>query len=177
MVGADVGGQAELVTPECGVLIGRGEEAEEARHYADILAQLLSDPERRKTLGQHARRRIEDHFRLEHMTDRFLAAYQAARQEREITTRPVPGIGLGRACASQAVEYQRLSHLTDWLWQERGQAATGLAPAYAHSWRTGLYFALRRALLPAYSALLKRNPALLPLKNRLKRRLLRGGSA
>ena len=178
VVGADVGGQAELITPECGVLIGRGEEAEEARHYADILAQLLSDPERRKTLGHRARRRIEDHFRLEHMTERFLAAYDAARQERETAARPVPGIGLGRACASQAVEYQRLSSLTDWLWQKRGQAsAGGLVPAHAHSWRTGLYFALRRALRPAYSALLKRNQSwLLPLKNRLKRRLLREGS-
>ena len=178
VVGADVGGQAELVTPECGVLIERGEEAEEARHYADILAQLLSDPERRKTLGHRARRRIEDHFRLEHMTERFLAAYDTARQERETAARPVPGLGLGRACASQAVEYQRLSSLTDWLWQERGQAAAGgLVPAHAHSWRTGLYFALRRTLLPAYSALLKRNQSwLLPLKNRLKRRLLREGS-
>ena len=44
VVGADVGGQAELVTPECGVLIGRGEEAEEARQYADILAQLAERP-------------------------------------------------------------------------------------------------------------------------------------
>ena len=112
------------------------------------------------------------------MTERFLAAYDAARQERETAARPVPGIGLGRACASQAVEYQRLSSLTDWLWQERGQAAAGgLVPAHAHSWRTGLYFALRRALLPAYSALLKRNQSwLLPLKNRLKRRLLREGT-
>ena len=41
VVGANVGGQAELVTPECGVLIERGEEAEEAQHYATVLAQLI----------------------------------------------------------------------------------------------------------------------------------------
>ena len=87
VVGADVGGQRELVTPECGVLIERGEEAEEARQYADILARLLSDPERCKALGRSGRQRIAQHFRLEQMTDRFLAAYQAARRERK----PQPG--------------------------------------------------------------------------------------
>ena len=180
VVGADVGGQAELVTPDCGVLIGRGAEEDEAEQYATALAGLLSDPERRRAMGQHGRQRIQDHFRLEQMTDRLLAAYHAARQERETASRLVPGVGLGRACASQAVEYLRLSTLTDWLWQEPGQGAgagVGLIPAHAHSWRTGLYFALRRLLLPAYTALLKRNPSwLLSIKNRLKRRLLREGA-
>ena len=178
VVGADVGGQSELVTPECGVLIGRGAEADEAQQYATALAQLLSDPGQRKTMGRHGRQRIQDHFRLDQMTDRLLAAYHAVRQEREAAPRPVPGIGLGRACASQAVEYQRLSALADWLWQERGQGAgTSPVPAHAHSWRTGLYFALRRLLLPAYTALLKRNQSwLLSIKNRLKRRLLREGT-
>ena len=88
VVGADVGGQSELVTPECGVLIERGEEAEEARQYASALTQLLSDSERRTTMGQHARQRIQDRFRLEQMTDRFLAAYQTARREREASRPP-----------------------------------------------------------------------------------------
>ena len=44
----------------------------------------------------------------------------------------------------------------------------------AHSWRTGLYFALRRLFLPAYTALLRRNQSwLLSVKNRLKHHLLR----
>ena len=44
----------------------------------------------------------------------------------------------------------------------------------AHSWRTGLYFTLRRLLLPAYTSLLRRNHSwLLPVKNHLKRCLLR----
>ena len=38
VVGADVGGQAELVTPDCGVLIGRGAEEDEAEQYATALA-------------------------------------------------------------------------------------------------------------------------------------------
>ena len=187
VVGADVGGQRELVTPECGVLIGRGSEEDEARQYATVLARLLDAPEQRKSMGQKGRQRIQDHFRLEQMTDTILAAYEAARQEREAATAPVPGLGLGRACATQAVEYLRITTVTDWLWQEREQRpergqGTSLIPAhlvavYGHSWRTVLYFSVRRMFLPVYTALLKGNrPWLLSLKNRLKRRLLREGT-
>ena len=188
VVGSDVGGQRELVTPECGVLITRGEADEEVRQYTTALAQLLREAEQRKSLGRHGRQRIQDHFRLEHMTDTILAAYEAARQDRKSRRVPVPGVGLGRACATQAVEYLRITTLTDWLWQEREQrteqvAGTGSIPAplvasYGHSWRTALYFSVRRMFLPFYNALLKTNrPWLLSLKNRLKRRLLREGTS
>ncbi len=187
VVGADVGGQSELVTPECGVLIARGEEAEEAQQYAAVLAELLRDPERRITMGQSGRQRIQGHFRIEYMADTVLAAYQAARQERAAATTPVPGIGLGLACATQAVEYLRISTVTDWLWKEReqgaGQAAgSSLIPdhlltSYGHSWRTVVYFSVRRFFLPYYQAVLEKNQAwLLPLKNRIKRLLLREGT-
>ena len=177
VVGADVGGQRELVTPECGVLIGRGSEEDEARQYATILAQLLAEPEQRQSMGQQGRQRIQEHFRLEQMTDTVLAAYEAARQEREASTAPVPGLGLGLACATQAVEYLRVTTVTDWLWTEREQGAgqgtgTSLIPAppvaaYDHSWRTALYFSVRRRFLPFYEALLKRDrPWLVSLKNR-----------
>ena len=187
VVGADVSGQAELVTPECGVLIGRGPEEDEARQYATVLARLLDEPEQRKSMGRQGRQRIQDRFRLEQMTDNFLAVYEAARQEREAAPAPLPGLGLGRACATQAVEYLRITTVTDWLWQEREQGAgqgqgTSLIPAhlvaaYGHSWRTVVYFSVRRMFLPVYTALLKTNrPWLLSLKNRLKRRLLREGT-
>ena len=62
VVGADVSGQAELVTPECGVLIGRGSEEDEARQYATVLAQLLDEPEQRKSMGRQGRQRIQNRF-------------------------------------------------------------------------------------------------------------------
>ena len=187
VVGADVSGQRELVTLECGVLIGRGSEEDEARQYATVLAQLLDEPEQRKSMGRQGRQRILDHFRLEQMTDTFLAVYEAARQERAAAPASLPGVGLGRACATQAVEYLRMTTVTDWLWQERerstehGQGPSvipaHLAATYGHSWRTVLYFSVRRMFLPLYTALLKGNrPWLLSLKNRLKRRLLREGT-
>ena len=187
VVGADVSGQAELVTPECGVLIGRGSEEDEARQYATVLAQLLDEPEQRKSMGRQGRQRIQKHFRLEQMTDNFLAVYEAARQKREAAPASLPGVGLGRACATQAVEYLRITTVTDWLWQERerrtehGQGSSvipaHLVATYGRSWRTVLYFSVRRMFLPLYTALLKTNrPWLLSLKNRLKRRLLREGT-
>ena len=156
-------------------------------HEQDAFVRPLDEPEKRKSMGQHGRQRIQDHFRLEQMTDTILAAYETARQERAAATAPVPGPGLGRACATQAVEYLRITTVTDWLWQEREQGTgqgqgTSLIPAhlvatYGHSWRTVLYFSVRRMFLPFYTALLKTNrPWLLSLKNRLKRRLLREGS-
>ena len=150
VVGADVGGQRELVTPECGVLISRGSEEDEVRQYATILTQLLNDPEQRKSMGQKGRQRIQGHFRLEQMTENTLAAYEAARQEREAATASAPGLGLGHACAMQAVEYLRITAVTDWLWQEREQRpeqrqGTSLIPAhlvaaYGRSWRDGAVF-------------------------------------
>ena len=184
VVGADVSGQAELVTPECGVLIGRGSEEDEARQYATVLARLLDEPEQRKSLGRHGRQRIQGRFRLEQMTDAFLAACEAARQKREAAPASLLGVGLGRACATQAVEYLRITTVTDWLWQERerrtehGQGPrvipAHLVATYGRSWRTVLYFSVRRMFLPLYTALLKGNrPWLLSLKNRLKQYLLR----
>ena len=43
-VGADVGGQRELVTPECGILVRRGDEATEVRRYADASASCSTIP-------------------------------------------------------------------------------------------------------------------------------------
>ncbi len=189
IVGADVGGQRELVTPECGVLIGRGSEEDEARQYATVLARLLDEPKQRNSMGKKGRQRIQEHFRLEQMTDNILATYEIARQEREGAIAQPPGLGLGRACATQAVEYLRITMTADWLWQERERgsaqstdAGASLIPAhlvarYGHSWRTTLYFSVRRMFLPLYNSPLKGDwPWLLSLKNRLKRYLLREGS-
>lgn len=52
VIGADVGGQRELVTPECGLLLPKATEEEEIARYADGLAQLIADRARRATMGQ-----------------------------------------------------------------------------------------------------------------------------
>jgi glycosyltransferase involved in cell wall biosynthesis len=184
VVGADVGGQRELVTPECGVLVARSDEATEIERYAEVLIGLLQNPQRRQEMGQAGRRCVSTHFRLEQMGERMAFLVNEAMRLHAAEPRPVPGLGLGRACATQVVEHLRLSAVTDWLWLERerqpgavGSPLQGLDSHGAH-WRISAYFAIRRHLLPYYRAALDRNITwLLPLKNRLKRALLRRGFA
>jgi len=79
------------------------------------------------------------------------------------------------------VEHLRLVAVTDWLWQEREQRTSSVhrsgieMPPLGSRWQTAAYFALRRRFLPYYQSALKRDVKwLLPLKNRIKRTLLRG---
>jgi glycosyltransferase involved in cell wall biosynthesis len=71
VVGADVGGQKELVTPDCGLLLPRGDFASEVRAYAAALACLLEDPAAMRRLGETARQRVETHFPLPAMGARL----------------------------------------------------------------------------------------------------------
>ena len=64
-VGADVGGQRELVTPACGVLIPPGDD--QANAYADAIASLLADEAKRSVMAKTARQRIVAHFQLREM--------------------------------------------------------------------------------------------------------------
>lgn len=68
-VSADVGGQAELVVPECGVLIRRG--PNEADAYRAALLKLLADRATLTRWGMAARERLQQHFRLDQMGDRM----------------------------------------------------------------------------------------------------------
>jgi glycosyltransferase involved in cell wall biosynthesis len=178
IVGADVGGQRELVTPECGILVARGNEETEVAYYSEVLGTLLRDPERCHTMGKAGRLRVEGHFRLEQMGEKISTLLSDAARLRVTQPRAIPSPTVGQICAIQAVEYVRLTELADGLWQERGRRALPpyLLDPQNDSWRTLAYFTVRRLLLPYYRAVLDRDvPVLRPLKNRLKRVLLGGG--
>jgi glycosyltransferase involved in cell wall biosynthesis len=66
---ADVGGQAELVTPECGVLVARG--PGERADYERALLRLLNNPLSLRRMGAAARERVERHFPLSQMGERM----------------------------------------------------------------------------------------------------------
>jgi glycosyltransferase involved in cell wall biosynthesis len=118
VVGADVGGQQELVTLECGELITRSDEKSESERYATILAKLLADPQRCHKMGQAGRKRISTYFRLEQMGENMAALLEQAKNLRAEQSRPIPSVGLGQACAAQAVEYVRIYQLADQLWNK-----------------------------------------------------------
>jgi glycosyltransferase involved in cell wall biosynthesis len=108
VIGADVGGQRELVTPECGLLLPRSDAAQECRAYADALAGLLADPARRAAWGAAGRRRIEEDFDLRQMGARMVAAFDRALELHAQSPRPTPDADRALEQARQAVEYQRL---------------------------------------------------------------------
>jgi hypothetical protein len=131
VVASDVGGQRELVTPECGILIVKSDEATEALAYAAALGELVQDSSRCQAMGAASRRRIEEHFRLEHMGARLVAALNEALRLHRETPRLLPSHGLGLLCAAHAIEYTRLTEAADELWSERRRtdATSPEAPA------------------------------------------------
>ena len=107
VVGAVVGGQAELVTEGTGILIQRSTPAQEAQEYAAVLERLIGDPALRSRLGRSARERVEQHFSLRHMGDRMVALFDRARQLHATQPRTPVAPGLGRSTALEALESHR----------------------------------------------------------------------
>ncbi len=116
-VSADVGGQRELVTPECGVLIAHTGGQEEVQAYADALQSLIWNSELRDSMGTSARNRVLSSFRIEQMGDRMDVLLDKARQQRRLDLRPQLGPGLALEYAVLAVEYARLCHGIAGLWK------------------------------------------------------------
>ena len=113
-VSADVGGQCELVTPECGFLIPQGEN--EVQEYVSALKQLLESPELRASMGQAGRRRIVEHFPIDRMAERMVELLSHAQELSKASPRPAVGKGLGLECATLAIEYTRLEQFADRHW-------------------------------------------------------------
>jgi glycosyltransferase involved in cell wall biosynthesis len=125
-VGADVGGQKELVPPSCGILIPPG--GDEAANYADALASLLTDGRRRAAMARAARERVVAHFQLPDMGRKM---NEILRGQRDTSV-----FDLDRAFrtfvpthAREIIEQRRAESIADQCWlQHRGLA---LAPPAA----------------------------------------------
>lgn len=84
VVGADVGGQRELVTESCGILLKpSGNFQNDAIAYAQILERLITNEKERKCIADHARYRVESLFNQEEMISRFLYLIEKAFQNRK----------------------------------------------------------------------------------------------
>ena len=76
-VGAAVGGQPELVTPDCGVLVCRG--PNEAGDYTRALLRLLAARAERSRMAQAGRRRVVEKFSIVEMGRRMDAILREAK--------------------------------------------------------------------------------------------------
>jgi len=173
VVGADVGGQRELVTEGCGFLLPAGDEKTEVQQYTEVLSRLLKEPAGRKEMGQRARSRICEHFRLEFMGDRMLALFEKARSLSKAQPRPAVSPGLGLTCATQAIEYIRLHNVADWLWFEQKKKTGGDPPIPVMPFKIRVYTQLTRIAGPFYLKGKQRGWRwVVPLKNFIKKRFL-----
>lgn len=162
-----VGGQAELVTPDCGLLVPLGEG--ELEQYVGALAGLIGDPGRRRALGAAARERVARHFPLSSFGPRMSELFERARTLHLAEPRLAVGTGLARELAAQAVEHTRVEQVVDLLWARQQSSTAGpAAPAVP----SALHSAAARArdtLRPVYHAAVRGGMTwLVPLKDRLR---------
>jgi glycosyltransferase involved in cell wall biosynthesis len=107
---SDVGGQRELVTPDCGYLIPLENSKEELASYVRTLKQLLDNPQQRRQNAIACRERIKEHFRLDQMTDVFMQAMVKATQRHLLRKPPLPDASVCRDLATMAIDHTRLSY-------------------------------------------------------------------
>lgn len=102
-----VGGQPEVVTPDCGVLVppGKGE----AGIYVSVLSELINDPARRAAMARAGRSRIQANFSLDQGLDRLIAGMDRAQALAGSEPRQPVSAGFARELATFAVEYARLT--------------------------------------------------------------------
>ncbi|MFN0122292.1 MAG: glycosyltransferase family 4 protein, partial [Blastocatellia bacterium] len=112
-VSADVGGQKELVTPDCGILVSRDQN--ERGHYVEALRTLLRDSALRQRMQLAARRRIQEHFHLRQMGSRMDTLIDKAIHLAETEPRSVMAPPLASIYLNQVMEACRLDEQTNQL--------------------------------------------------------------
>ncbi|MDB6023464.1 MAG: glycosyl transferase group 1, partial [Pedosphaera sp.] len=143
-VAAVVGGQAELVTPDCGVLVKRG--PGEAADYTNALLKLLASPGDRARMAQAARKRVVEQFPIAELGRKMDAVFHAAKiaavANREKHLLPPD---LAAILAAEIIEQTRATEYADMLHKEREE----LLPFVKHSiqWQASCHAG--RALLEA----------------------------
>lgn len=105
-VAADVGGQRELVTPDCGVLIARG--GDEQGAYVAALRLLIADPARRARMAAAGRERVVRFFTAEQLIDRMVGLFALAEGLAHDVPRAPVSRGVGMAAATLAIEHFHL---------------------------------------------------------------------
>jgi len=119
VVCANVGGQTELVTAECGVLISQSTEAEEEAAYFNALTKLIQDGNLRSKIGRLARERIREHFSLSDTVARMESLFFNVGRTRQRTSLPSMDDATARDVAWRALEHMQVGALAESIAQER----------------------------------------------------------
>jgi glycosyltransferase involved in cell wall biosynthesis len=114
-VSADVGGQSELVSPECGIMLRRG--PNEVLAYTEALVRLLGDHAQRTSMAVACRRRILERFTLRDMGARMAGLMEeAGKREFDLAA----AFQAWRwTLATEVVEQRRCEKAIETLWSDR----------------------------------------------------------
>jgi glycosyltransferase involved in cell wall biosynthesis len=104
-VSAAVGGQAELVTPECGWLIPHGPNRHEA--YIEALLRLAREPQLRMSMSQASRRRVVNSFPQDLMGARMNELLSLACTLHDAQPRPPVAAAVAACAADKAISAAR----------------------------------------------------------------------
>jgi glycosyltransferase involved in cell wall biosynthesis len=140
VVTADVGGQCELVTPECGILITPSDEKTETSWYVEALTSLLIDRNKRSEMGSCARSRVIGNFPIAEMGSRMITLLELARTLNNIAPRSKPDQSEVQSSLRLTAETIRSYHLSMQL------ASYSSSP----DWKVRTAFMLYRLLRPGY---------------------------
>ena len=122
VVASEVGGQAELVTPETGFLIPKGNgDASEVNEYIKVLTPLIKNADLRKKVGSLARQRVSESFSLEKMCDRMEAIFTEAIKLRKNTPLVEVDLAIAEEMLTIALEFVHQEELLGNLWNNRFQ--------------------------------------------------------
>eukprot|EP00050_Salpingoeca_kvevrii_P004447 m.253346 g.253346 ORF g.253346 m.253346 type:complete len:553 (+) comp11000_c1_seq1:1513-3171(+) len=121
VVAADVGGQAELVTPQTGYLCSSNLSPEEqARWYSDTLDMLARETSKRLEIGRQARARIENQFTLKHTASCVTQALCQVHVESQSST----SIELARAVLEHGQVELKRAATAQKIWSTLQQGAS-----------------------------------------------------
>lgn len=185
VVASRVGGQAELVTSECGVLIPL--EGEPLTAFAEVMENLIRNPQLRTCLGQFGRQRILQSFTLAHMGDVIESELRGAIEHRKssfpsshelVDQRNIQRLAQSIVEYLQARAYARVTETQlsglekrfNSLYKDYAQLVEPRPPSY---W---FYLWLRQLLLPLFGRLkaVNRGGFWLRIKEMIKSFLVRG---
>jgi glycosyltransferase involved in cell wall biosynthesis len=164
-VSVRVGGQAELVTPDCGFLIPRS--SEEREGYISAMHQLLSDSHQRQRMQAAARQRVETHFPLHAFGPRMAVLFDQAMDNRQKRVPMAHAMGIGAEHAVQAIELIRLEHALDEVWADRERLRNQVPPAILTTKNLAKQLVKRIAAKPYHWAIAHGMQWLVPLRYRI----------
>ena len=160
IVSADVGGQRELVTSDCGFLISPSNQETDSKRYAEKLALLAKNARLRVRMGISSRDRVSTHFGLARMGENMIKILARAKNLHDTVPRPVKSLALGRESAALALKYFRSFNIPDEVFDKYNST----------NWRLKTYFKVKFLFEPLYQWGLKRGWTwLFPIGEKIKK--------